>query len=122
MLSRVDGGFLLNSSVVVVVERGEAVFNLLKGGDHGAAIIRGGGVELGARLGDLCAAQAAIEHAEKSIRADRPERARGAAPAREAGAVEPALCAKRNRGKICRSGHANVGVRSDHAPLSGGNI
>src|SRR6202020_3422084 len=100
MLSRVDGGFLLNSSVVVVVERGEAVFNLLKGGDHGAEIIRGGGVELGARLGDLCAAKAAIEHAEQSIRSDRPERARRAQPVREDGALETALCAQRNRGKL----------------------
>src|ERR1700730_4705163 len=77
-LRGVDGSFFIDAGVVVVIECGETVFDLLKGGDDDAALIRGGGVELGARLGDLRAAQAAVEHAEQGVRSRRPERGRGA--------------------------------------------
>ena len=40
MLRGVDGGLLLHGGVVVVVESGEAVFDLLKRGDDGAAVVR----------------------------------------------------------------------------------
>ena len=38
---------------MVVIEGGEAVFDLLKRADDGAAVIGSRGVELGARLRDL---------------------------------------------------------------------
>ena len=111
--------FSSTRGVVVVIERGEAVFDLLKRADDDAAVIRGGGVELGARLGDLRAAQAAVEHAEQGVRSDRPERARRAQPVREGGALEAALGAERERGKIRRTRHPDVGIGRDHAPLRG---
>ena len=63
MLCRVDRGLFFESGVVVVIECGEAVFDLLKRADYGAAVIRGGSVEFSARLGNLRPTQAAVEHA-----------------------------------------------------------
>ena len=121
-LRGVDGGLFLHSGVVVMIECGEAVFDLLKRADDDAAVIRGGSVELGARLGDLRAAQAAVEHAEQGVRSDRPERARRAQPVREGGALEAALRAERERGEIRRARDADVGIGRNHAPLRGGDI
>src|SRR5260221_10525666 len=93
-LRGVDRSLLVQSGVVVVIECGEAVFDLLKRADDGAGVIRGGGVELGARLGDLRPAQAAVEHAEQGVRSDRPERTRCAQPVREGLALEAGLSAE----------------------------
>src|ERR1700722_16322623 len=121
-LRGVDRGLLLYGGVMVVVEGGEAVFDLLKRADDDAAVIRGGGVEFGARLGDLRAAQTAVEHAEQGIRSDRPERARRAQPVRGAGALEAALGAERERGKKRRTRDPDVGIGRNHAPLRAGDV
>src|SRR5665213_1603514 len=63
-LRRVDGGLLIQRSVVVMIECGQTVFDLLERADNDTAVVRGRGVVLGARLGDLRPAQAAIEHGE----------------------------------------------------------
>src|ERR1700675_3087570 len=65
-LRGIDGGLFIDARVVVMIECGEAVLDLLKRADGGTAVVRGGAIELGARLGDLRPAQAAIEHAQES--------------------------------------------------------
>src|SRR5579862_7932000 len=51
-LCSVDGGLLFGGRVVVVIEGRETVLDLLKCSHDGAAVKRGRGVELGARLGN----------------------------------------------------------------------
>src|ERR1039458_542733 len=86
-LRRVDRGLLIQRGVVVMIECGQAVFDLLERADNDTTVVRGRGVELGPRLGDLRPAQAAIEHGEQGIWSDRPERAWRAQPVREGTAL-----------------------------------
>src|ERR1700733_13801510 len=90
----VNRGVLVDSGIVVMVEGGEVVFYLLKRADDDAAVTRGGSVELGARLGNLRPTQAAVKHAQQSVRPDAPECARRAQPVGEATALEAALGAE----------------------------
>lgn len=53
----IDFGFFLQGGIVIVIQGREAVFDLLKGSDGDDAVIRRSGIELGARLGNLRAAQ-----------------------------------------------------------------
>src|SRR3984957_14082243 len=62
-LRGIDGGLFIDAGVMVVIERGETVLDLLKRADDRTAVVCGGGVELGARLGDLRPAQSAVEYA-----------------------------------------------------------
>jgi hypothetical protein len=82
---------LFGGGVVVVIECCEIVLDLLKRSHDGAAVIGGGGVELGAGLCHLRTAQAAVEHAQQGVGADRPERTRRAQPVRVAGALEAGM-------------------------------
>src|SRR5260370_23847426 len=105
-----------------MIERGEAVFDLLKRGDDGAAVIRRRGIEFGARLGDLRAAQTTVKDAQQSIRSDRPERTRRAQPVRDRAALKAALTAECERGEIRRTRDTDVGIGRDHAALRSRDI
>src|SRR6202020_202879 len=121
-LRSIDRGFLVDRCVVIMIQRGETVLDLLKRADDDAAVIRRRCLELSAGLGHLCAAQAAVKHAEQGVWSNSPKRTRRAQPVRKAGALEAALTSEHECWEIRRTRDAYIGIGRDHASLRGCDI